>query len=63
MPSKHKAPLLGGHVRDELQEWVRGEAKRRGTTVTALLTEALDMLRTYLDADPRIPPDAPPPWF
>jgi hypothetical protein len=63
MPGRNRYPVLGGHVETELAEWVRAEAKRRGTTVTALLTEALRNLRTYLDADPRIPPDAPPPWF
>jgi len=42
---------------------VRAEAARRGCPVSALLNEALQMLRTYLDADLRISPDAAPPWF
>ena len=59
VPSKHKTPLLGWHPPAGLSAWVRAEAARRGCSVSALLTEALDMLRTYLAADPRIAPDAP----
>ena len=63
MPSRHKTPLLGWHPPAELSAWVRVEAARRGCPVSALLNEALQMLRTYLDADLRISPDAAPPWF
>jgi len=55
--------LLGWHPPAGLSAWVREEAERRGCPVSALLTEALLMLRSYLEADPRVAPDAPPPWF
>jgi len=63
MPGKNKTPLLGWHPPAELSAWVRAEAARRGCPVSALLNEALWNFRDYLAADPRIPPDAPPPWF
>lgn len=41
MPNQHKNPLLGWHAPAELAAWARAEAKRTGTTLKALLTEAL----------------------
>jgi len=53
MPGKNKNPMLGWHPPAELSAWIRAEAARRDCTISALLTEAVTMMRAFLNADER----------
>ena len=50
MPSRHRSPLLGWHPPAELSAWARDEAERRGVRLSALLTEALERYRVFLES-------------
>ena len=55
MPSKHKSPLLGWHSPAELSAWVRAEAQRRGVPISAVLNEAVRLLRSAEAARTGVP--------
>ena len=55
MPSKHKSPLLGWHPPAELSAWVRAEAQRRGVPISAVLNEAVRLLRSAEAARTGVP--------
>ena len=60
MPGKNKNPLLGWHPPAELAAWARAEAQRQEIPLSAVLTEALCIYRTYCEADPRPHPKGTP---
>jgi len=55
VPSKHKSPLLGWHPPAELSAWVRAEAQRRGVPISAVLNEAVRLLRSAEAARTGVP--------
>jgi hypothetical protein len=50
MSGEHTGKMLGWWPPSELDEWVRGEAKRRGVPYSVILREAVEARKAAVEA-------------